>query len=58
MLACRVSNISDGAEGVIVLPLDENERLLSLQVALKCADVGHLAASLEVRHPNRHPNQR
>ena len=32
----------------ILLPLDENERLLSLQMALKCADVGHLTSSLAV----------
>lgn len=32
----------------IVLPLDENERLLGLQMALKCADVGHVTAALPV----------
>jgi hypothetical protein len=32
----------------ILLPLDENERLLSLQMALKCADLGHLTGSLTV----------
>ncbi|GBF94222.1 hypothetical protein Rsub_06492 [Raphidocelis subcapitata] len=32
----------------ILLPLDENERLLSLQMALKCADVGHLTGALPV----------
>ncbi|KAI8469134.1 MAG: hypothetical protein J3K34DRAFT_386003 [Monoraphidium minutum] len=32
----------------ILLPLDENERLLSLQMALKCADLGHLTGSLAV----------
>ena len=29
-------------------PLDENERLLSLQLALKVADLGHLCESLDV----------
>ncbi|GFR42649.1 hypothetical protein Agub_g3586, partial [Astrephomene gubernaculifera] len=29
-------------------PVDETERLLSLQVALKCADIGHLGEALEV----------
>ena len=32
-----------------MVPLDENERLLSLQIALKCADIGHLTATMEVR---------
>jgi hypothetical protein len=32
----------------IVLPLDENERVLGLQMALKCADVGHVTAALPV----------
>ncbi|KXZ54073.1 hypothetical protein GPECTOR_5g18 [Gonium pectorale] len=31
------------------VPLNEAERILSLQVALKCADIGHLGAELE-RH--------
>jgi hypothetical protein len=31
-----------------VLPLDENERVLGLQMALKCADVGHVTAALPV----------
>lgn len=31
-----------------MLPLDENERVLGLQMALKCADVGHVTASLPV----------
>jgi hypothetical protein len=31
-----------------VKPLDENERLLALQVALKCADISHLAMPLEL----------
>lgn len=26
----------------IVIPLDENERILSLQMALKCSDLGHV----------------
>ncbi|KAG2447555.1 hypothetical protein HYH02_007479 [Chlamydomonas schloesseri] len=29
-------------------PVDDTERLLSLQIALKCADIGHLGESLEV----------
>eukprot|EP00798_Chlamydomonas_sp_ICE-L_P023999 gene23999-9571_t len=32
----------------LVVPLDESERLMSLQVALKMADLGHLSAKLEV----------
>ena len=42
-------------EDTFMMPLDENERLLSLQVALKCADIGHLAAPLPVScscHPS------
>jgi hypothetical protein len=39
---------AESAEDRVMLPLDENERLLSLQVALKCADIGHLAASMQV----------
>jgi hypothetical protein len=34
--------------GLLLTPKDEQERLLSLQVALKCADLGHLAESLPV----------
>ncbi|KAG2425824.1 hypothetical protein HXX76_013449 [Chlamydomonas incerta] len=29
-------------------PVDDTERLLSLQIALKCADIGHLGESFEV----------
>ena len=29
-------------------PVDEAERMLSLQMALKCADLGHAAESLDV----------
>ncbi|KXZ51687.1 hypothetical protein GPECTOR_11g138 [Gonium pectorale] len=29
-------------------PVDETERLLSLQMAIKCADIGHLGEALEV----------
>ncbi|KAG2425825.1 hypothetical protein HXX76_013450 [Chlamydomonas incerta] len=29
-------------------PVDDTERLLTLQIALKCADIGHLGESLEV----------
>ena len=32
----------------IVMPMDEAERLLSLQLALKCSDLGHTTASLPV----------
>eukprot|EP00879_Flechtneria_rotunda_P005016 GHRR01005292.1.p1 GENE.GHRR01005292.1~~GHRR01005292.1.p1 ORF type:complete len:859 (+),score=362.03 GHRR01005292.1:904-3480(+) len=32
----------------IVLPLDETERILGLQMALKCADLGHVTAALPV----------
>ncbi|KAL6763789.1 3'5'-cyclic nucleotide phosphodiesterase [Haematococcus lacustris] len=32
----------------IVVPLDETERMISLQLALKCADLGHTAAALPV----------
>ncbi len=31
-------------------PLDETERMLTLQMALKVADLGHLAEELEVGH--------
>ena len=31
-------------------PVDDTERLLSLQLALKCADIGHLGESLEVHN--------
>ena len=30
------------------MPLDEAERILSLQLALKCSDLGHTTASLPV----------
>ncbi len=54
---CRSRSSSAGAsvnsvvalsEAQIILPLDENERLLSLQMALKCADLGHVIAALPV----------
>jgi hypothetical protein len=56
--ACRLGteSISESSDsrsdtsGRTMLPLDENERVLSLQMALKCADIGHLAASLEVSY--------
>ena len=32
----------------IIVPLDEAERILSLQLALKCSDLGHTTASLPV----------
>jgi len=31
-----------------MLPLDENERMLTLQMAIKCADLGHCTAALNV----------
>lgn len=37
-----------GDERTVVVPLDENERLLSLQMALKCSDLGHIASALPV----------
>jgi len=38
-----------GAPGQhVIVPLDEAERLLSLQVALKCCDLGHTASALPV----------
>jgi len=36
------------ASSHILLPLDENERLLSLQMAIKCADLGHCTAARPV----------
>ncbi|KAJ9513056.1 hypothetical protein QJQ45_029455 [Haematococcus lacustris] len=38
----------DDEEAQIVVPLDETERMISLQLALKCADLGHTAAALPV----------
>ena len=32
----------------IIVPLDEAERVLTLQLALKCADLGHTSADLPV----------
>lgn len=32
----------------IILPLDDSERILGLQMALKCSDVGHVTAALPV----------
>lgn len=63
MCACRIgtepmlqrrSGQADDTAGVshsrrfCPAPLDKAEKLLSLQVALKCADVGHLSEGLEV----------
>jgi hypothetical protein len=42
------ANSCSGEQDKIVLPLDENERVLGLQMALKCADVGHVTAALPV----------
>ncbi|KAL6764769.1 3'5'-cyclic nucleotide phosphodiesterase [Haematococcus lacustris] len=38
----------DDEDTRIVVPLDETERLISLQLALKCSDLGHVAAALPV----------
>ncbi len=35
-----------GGAGEVLQPLSENDVLLSLQMALKCADLGHVAAPL------------
>ncbi len=52
MLSCRSDNSTANScsadQDKIVLPLDENERVLGLQMALKCADVGHVTAALPV----------
>jgi hypothetical protein len=48
VVSCSRASSTTGSTDSITGPLDEHERLLSLQVALKCADIGHLAASLEV----------
>lgn len=56
LIALRQSGRSDDSGSAccsvdsekIVLPLDENERVLGLQMALKCADVGHVTANLPV----------
>ena len=32
----------------VVAPLDEAERVLTLQLALKCSDLGHISTSLPV----------
>lgn len=52
VLSCRSDNSTANSCSVdqdkIVLPLDENERVLGLQMALKCADVGHVTAALPV----------
>jgi hypothetical protein len=52
VLSCRSDNSTANScsadQDKIVLPLDENERVLGLQMALKCADVGHVTASLPV----------
>lgn len=42
------ANSCGGDHDKIVLPLDDNERVLGLQMALKCADVGHVTAVLPV----------
>jgi hypothetical protein len=42
------ANSCGGDQDKIVLPLDDNERVLGLQMALKCADVGHVTAALPV----------
>jgi len=49
---CRSDNSTANScsadQDKIILPLDENERVLGLQMALKCADVGHVTAALPV----------
>ncbi|GIM16339.1 hypothetical protein Vretimale_18970 [Volvox reticuliferus] len=52
--ASSINSLVHGGSGCpveidkIVIPLDENERILSLQMALKCSDLGHVSASLPV----------
>ncbi|GIL62517.1 hypothetical protein Vafri_16725 [Volvox africanus] len=52
--ASSINSLAQGGSGCpveidkIVIPLDENERILSLQMALKCSDLGHVSASLPV----------
>ncbi|KAG2443397.1 hypothetical protein HXX76_001757 [Chlamydomonas incerta] len=50
--ASSVNSMACSGSGVemdkILIPLDENERILSLQMALKCSDIGHVCASLPV----------
>ncbi|KXZ55656.1 hypothetical protein GPECTOR_2g1206 [Gonium pectorale] len=38
----------DATEAPAPCPIDDTERLLTLQVALKCADIGHLGEELDV----------
>ncbi|KXZ47713.1 hypothetical protein GPECTOR_33g595 [Gonium pectorale] len=52
--ASSINSLAHGGSGTniemdkIVIPLDENERMLSLQMALKCSDLGHVSAALPV----------
>lgn len=49
----RTSLVDDNCHRRVSLqlrvPFSETERVLSLQMALKCADLGHLAQAREVR---------
>eukprot|EP00195_Chlamydomonas_chlamydogama_P016231 CAMPEP_0202895694 /NCGR_PEP_ID=MMETSP1392-20130828/4846_1 /ASSEMBLY_ACC=CAM_ASM_000868 /TAXON_ID=225041 /ORGANISM="Chlamydomonas chlamydogama, Strain SAG 11-48b" /LENGTH=1234 /DNA_ID=CAMNT_0049580803 /DNA_START=259 /DNA_END=3963 /DNA_ORIENTATION=- len=47
-LAAEPSIVTASAASVIRVPLDENERILTLQMALKCADIGHISSPLHV----------
>ncbi|MEW5305766.1 MAG: hypothetical protein WDW36_008285 [Sanguina aurantia] len=47
-LASSASQVSVGDASFCRVPLDDTERLLSLQMALKLADLGHLSAPLHV----------
>ena len=48
--ASSINSLACSGSGVemdkILIPLDENERILSLQMALKCSDIGHVRAGL------------
>ncbi len=39
---------SSTTASVSLTPVSDTDRLLSLQLALKCADLGHLAASRDI----------
>ncbi len=48
---CRSSSKSSASQlslGQHMTPVSDNDRILSLQLALKCADLGHLSAPLNV----------
>lgn len=54
--ASSVNSLLNGGSGCpiemdkIVIPLDENERILSLQMALKCSDLGHVGWVVTCQH--------